>query len=71
MKKLALLTLTVSALVSGCVAYEVPQHDRGDHHGHHERDRDRDGVPDRADRDRDGDGVRNSQDRRPDDARRY
>ncbi len=34
-------------------------------------DRDRDGVPDRADRDRDGDGVPNREDRRPDNARRY
>jgi hypothetical protein len=71
MKKLVLLMISVSALVSGCVVYDVPQHDRGEHRGNQERDRDRDGVPDRADRDRDGDGIRNNQDRRPDDGRRY
>ncbi|MFZ2855251.1 MAG: hypothetical protein WAZ34_14235 [Rhodocyclaceae bacterium] len=75
MKKLAVLLLAVGALLSGCVAYEVPPHERGDRHGDHRgeqrSDRDRDGVPDRVDRDRDGDGVRNRQDRRPDDARRY
>lgn len=73
MKKLALLLIAVSALVSGCVAYEVPYrdegHDRGLHRG--ERDRDRDGIPDRMERDRDRDGVPNRQDRRPDDPRRY
>ena len=34
------------------------------------RDRDRDGVPDRMDRDRDGDGVRNRDDRAPNNPRR-
>jgi hypothetical protein len=63
MKKLALLLTTVVGLLSGCVAYEVPSHDRdyrGDrnYHDQHRGDRDRDGVP-------------NSQDRRPDDPRRY
>ena len=33
--------------------------------GHGARDRDGDGIPNRADRDRDGDGVRNRNDRRP------
>jgi hypothetical protein len=33
-------------------------------------DRDRDGVPNRADRDRDGDGVPNYRDRKPDNPRR-
>jgi len=69
MKMLALLLLAVSALVSGCVAYDVPRHDRGEYRG--DRDRDRDGIPNRMDRDRDGDGVPNRQDRRPDDPRRY
>jgi hypothetical protein len=68
MKKIALLLIATGSFLSGCVAYEVPP-GRGGYQG--ERDRDRDGVPDRADRDRDGDGVRNSQDRRPDDPRRY
>lgn len=69
MKKLAIAFITISGLVSGCVAYEEPH--RGPGHGMHQGDRDRDGIPNRADRDRDGDGVRNSQDRRPDDPRRY
>lgn len=39
-------------------------------HGHRgERDRDRDGIPNRYDRDRDGDGVRNRDDRRPNNPR--
>jgi hypothetical protein len=67
MKKLAVLLIAIGGLLSGCVAYEVPVGDGRVH----QRDRDRDGVPDRADRDRDGDGVRNSQDRRPNDPRRY
>jgi len=73
MKKLALLMIAATALLSACVAYEVPDHrerpvyrdDRG------LRDRDRDGVPDRADRDRDGDGVPNRRDSRPNNPRRY
>jgi hypothetical protein len=69
MKKLALLLIVTGSLLSGCVAYEVPVTSGGPYYG--QRDRDRDGIPDRADRDRDGDGVRNRQDRRPDDSRRY
>ena len=38
--------------------------------GRGDRDRDRDGIPNRVDRDRDGDGVPNSVDRRPMDPRR-
>ena len=68
MKKLALVLLAIGSLLTGCVAYDVPS-ERGSYRG--ERDRDRDGIPDRADRDRDGDGVRNGQDRRPDDPRRF
>lgn len=69
MKKLAMLLIAIGGLLSGCVAYEVPNSDRGVYRG--DRDRDRDGIPNRADRDRDGDGVRNREDRRPDDPRRY
>ena len=36
-----------------------------------ERDRDRDGIPNRLDRDRDGDGVRNRDDARPNNPRRH
>ncbi len=69
MKKLAVFLGVASALLTGCVVYDTPYQDRGQHHGDYQRDRDRDGVPHRADRD--GDGVRNSQDRRPDDPQRY
>ncbi len=65
MKILAVLLMVMSGLVSGCIVAE-PQH-RSEARG----DRDRDGIPNRADRDRDGDGVANRQDRRPDDPRRY
>ena len=63
MKKLAVFTIVVSSLVTGCIVAEPPR-------GQYQGDRDRDGVPNRVDRDRDGDGVRNSQDRRPNDPRR-
>jgi hypothetical protein len=63
MKILAVLAVVISTLLTGCIV--EPQQRSG------YRDRDRDGIPNRADRDRDGDGVRNSQDRRPDDPRRY
>jgi hypothetical protein len=73
MKKVAVLLIVVAAGLAGlagCVA--VPYDNGPPHraHGHH-GDRDRDGVPNRADRDRDGDGVRNRNDRRPNDPRRY
>jgi hypothetical protein len=67
MKKLAIALIAIGALVSGCVAYEVPSRNAGVYQG----DRDRDGIPNRADRDRDGDGVANRQDRYPDNPRRY
>jgi len=69
MRKLALLLIAAGGFLAGCVAYEVPARNPGPYYS--ERDRDRDGIPDRVDRDRDGDGVRNSQDRRPDNPRRY
>ncbi len=69
MKKLAVVLIAIGSLLGGCVAYEVPNRDHGVYQ--RDRDRDRDGVPNRADRDRDGDGVSNRQDRRPDDPRRY
>jgi hypothetical protein len=57
MKILAILLMVISGLVSGCIVAE-PQY-RGDRENvRGDRDRDRDGVPDR-------------QDRRPDDPRRY
>ena len=69
MKKRAVLLIALSALLSGCVAY--PERDYRAERPYGERDRDRDGIPNRADRDRDGDGVRNAQDRYPDNPRRY
>lgn len=67
MKKLAIAVLAISALLTGCIAYEVPGRTTGARPG----DRDRDGIPNRVDRDRDGDGVPNRQDSRPNDPRRY
>jgi len=69
MIKLAIVLIVIGGFLSGCVAYEVPIRDGGVRHA--DRDRDRDGVPDRMDRDRDGDGVPDRQDRRPNDPRRY
>ena len=80
MKKLAILLIAIGGLLSGCVAYEVPNRGAVVHHSDRDRDgvpdrvdrdRDRDGVPNRMDRDRDGDGVPNRQDARPDDPHRY
>ena len=70
MKKLAVLLIAVSGLLSACVVYDAPYRD-GRHDRVYRGDRDRDGVPNRVDRDRDGDGVPNRRDRRPDDPRRY
>jgi hypothetical protein len=66
----AVIVAASFGFLSGCVAYEVPVSDGGGGRAY-QRDRDHDGVRDRADRDRDGDGVRNTQDRRPNDPRRY
>lgn len=68
MKLFLIALISLNAALSGCVVYDTPQREGGPRH---ERDRDRDGVPNRVDRDRDGDGVRNRDDRRPDDRRRY
>ena len=68
MKKLAMLVIATIALLSGCVAYEVPYGDGG---ARQSREHDRDGERDRGDRNRDGDGVSDRGDHRPDDARRY
>ena len=64
----AVIVAASFGFLSGCVA--VPVSDGGGGRAY-QRDRDHDGVRDRADRDRDGDGVRNSKDRRPNDPRRY
>ena len=70
MKKLAVLLLVISSVLTGCVVAE-PSNYRGEGREGARGDRDRDGISNRSDRDRDGDGVRNNQDRRPDDSRRY
>ncbi len=58
----------------GSVPYviEQPIYRRGYYGGHHRgyRDRDGDGIANRADRDRDGDGVRNRRDSHPNNPRR-
>ncbi|RYZ11274.1 MAG: hypothetical protein EOO24_06830 [Comamonadaceae bacterium] len=67
MNKIVLISLIAAgAAMAGCVAvpYESgrpppPRYERG------MGDRDRDGVPNRADRDRDGDGIPNRYDRAP------
>ena len=68
-KSLIVLMVVAGSLLAGCVVEDSRYGYRDSQR--YNRDRDRDGVPNRADRDRDGDGVRNSQDRRPDDPRRY
>ena len=64
MKKLAMMFIAISTLLSGCVVYDTPRHDSGMHRGEHERDHDRG-------RDSDRDGVPDRQDRRPNDRDRY
>ncbi len=68
MKKSILILLAVSSLLSGCVAYSD---EPGYHNDGAVRDRDGDGVRNRADRDRDGDGIRNRNDARPNNPTRY
>lgn len=67
MKKFTVVIIALGALLSGCIAYDVPNADRGEYRG----DREREGASSRVERDRDRDGVPNRQDRRPDDPRRY
>lgn len=59
MKKLLVLMLAVGSLLAGCVVYDGPYRDGGDHRW------DRDGGPPRGERDHDRDGVPDRQDRRP------
>ena len=68
MKKLSIVLIAIGALLSGCVAYEVPYRD-GDGYQRERRDGERDWRPNSADRDRDG--VPDRQDHRPNDPRRY
>jgi hypothetical protein len=61
MKRLAVLLIAISSLLTGCVVYDGPNRNRGDY----------DGQPGRSDRDRDHDGVRDSRDSRPNNPNRY
>ncbi|WP_291992094.1 hypothetical protein [Candidatus Accumulibacter sp. ACC003] len=74
MNKLVVFLIAASTVVSGCMVYDTPYQDRGQHRGDdYQRDRGHDGASRHGDsgRDRDGDGVRNSQDRHPDNPSRY
>lgn len=66
MNKLTILLFAAVTMLSGCVVYDTPHRD-GDRRG----DYGRDGTQNRGDRDRDRDGVPNRQDRRPGDPTRY
>ncbi|MGQ0525201.1 MAG: hypothetical protein ACT4P8_16270 [Betaproteobacteria bacterium] len=71
---LAALLAAMGSSLTACVAYEEPSYRYRDYSYRDapvQRDRDRDGIPDRRDRDRDGDGVPNRYDRRPDNPRVY
>jgi len=65
MKKTALLLLAIAGLSTGCVVYDGPYRDDGEHHRDHERG----GQNHQGDRDHDG--VFDRQDRRPNDPGRY
>jgi hypothetical protein len=75
MKALIVMLTAALGVLSGCVAYAPPYSNepvyRAEGSRPGERDRDRDGIPNRADRDRDGDGVRNRNDSRPNNPGRY
>lgn len=69
MKKIAMLMLAMSVLLSGCIVYDRPHHrDGGMHRGDHDRDHDR-GHERRRDSDRDG--IPDRRDHRPYDRDRY
>lgn len=65
MKKLTIVMIAASVLISGCVVYDRPHRDSGNHRG------DRDRGDDVRSHDRDRDGVPNSVDRRPNNPNRY
>lgn len=72
MKKIAIVAIGLTALaISACAPRYYDRYDRygysgsRDYYGYTDRDRDRDGIPNRVDRDRDNDGVPNYADRRP------
>ena len=71
MKVLVALLITASAALAGCVAVPYDSGRPPPRAGYADRDRDRDGVPNRYDRDRDNDGVPNRYDSRPNNPNRY
>ena len=68
MKALAIVTVALGTLLSGCIAIPV-EDGRTYHDGRAQYDGR--GYNQPYNYDRDGDGVPNRQDRRPDDPRRY
>jgi hypothetical protein len=71
MKKLAILMIAITGLLSGCVVYDPHRGPYHDGPGAYRGDRDGDGIPNRVDRDRDNDGVPNRYDNRPNNPGRY
>lgn len=81
MKTLIITAAAAVTLLSGCVGYapgyepgygaqpvyrnDAYRNDAYRNEARGNRDRDRDGIPNRVDRDRDGDGVPNRYDNRP------
>jgi hypothetical protein len=71
MKTLVALLIAATAALAGCVAVPYDSGRSPPRAGYADRDRDRDGVPNRYDRDRDNDGVPNRYDSRPNNPYRY
>jgi hypothetical protein len=75
MKMPIVIYVAAITALSGCIGYAPgePVYTSGGpvYRSDGRGDRDRDGVPNRADRDRDNDGVRNRDDRRPNNPNRY
>jgi hypothetical protein len=74
MRKFAFIALSIAGLgltLTGCASryyddrYGYYDGYSRDHYAYSDRDRDRDGIPNRYDRDRDNDGVPNYADRSP------
>lgn len=64
MKKQLALIFALSCLASGCVVYDGPYRDRGEHRGN------QDGGPYRSGHDHDHDGIPDRQDRNPNNSER-
>lgn len=66
MKKLAVILIAITSLLSGCIIYDPAYRDGGGRHGDYDHDR-----ASRHDHDRDHDGVPDREDRRPNNPNRY